>query len=49
MPMIAPRAISGKVITERAPAVCAASIRLRPVPESISLSCSGVMAPNAGR
>ncbi len=34
---------------EWAPAPRAASIRSRPVPESISPSCSGVMAPNVGR
>jgi hypothetical protein len=46
--MIAPRAVSGIVIIEWAPAACAAIMRLKPVPESISLICCGVMAPNAG-
>ena len=49
MPMIAPRAISGRAITEWAPAPRAASSRSKPVPESISPSCSGVMAPSVGR
>src|SRR5262249_15583893 len=49
IPMMTSRAVSGTNISEWAPAACAASRRFRPVPEAISLICSAVMDPNAGR